>query len=489
LKACWQPVSILRLTAALAALTATISACTPGNDSALEASATRGVLLGSTGTFAFVNVSVIPMDRERVIADQTVVVSDGKILTVGPSATVTVPSDATRLDGLGKFLMPGLAEMHAHIVGGRGANVEQLNRDIFLLYVANGITRIRGMLGAPNQLVLREQLRREEILGPTMYVGAPSINGRTAPDPATGERLVREYKAAGYDFLKIHPGPSRATYDAVARTAREVGITFAGHVPEAVGVRHALASRQSTIDHLDGYLSQSVADSLQPRILQGNVPLTFMLPNADESHFAALAQEAKAAGVWNVPTMFLWESFFSTEGPEVMRARPEMRFATREWLADWQAQKRQLIANNQEQGVTPALAQRYMMLRRKMLKALADAGAKLLMGTDSPQMFNVPGFSLQHEVELMVASGLTPYQVLESGTRNVATYAAEDLKLDGKFGTVAEGNRADLVLLDANPLTDIRNLARRSGVMVRGRWLPRAELDSALSALARRNGS
>jgi imidazolonepropionase-like amidohydrolase len=482
-------VSILRLTAATSALTVAIIGCAPGSDSSLEAAATNAVLPGSTGTFAFVNVSVIPMDRERVVADQTVVVSDGKIVTVGPSATVKVPSDATRIDGRGRFLIPGLAEMHAHVVGGRGGNVEQLNRRIFLLYVANGITTIRGMLGAPNQLVLREQLKREEILGPTMYVGAPSINGRTAPDPATGERLVREYKSAGYDFLKIHPGPSRATYDAVARTARDVGITFAGHVPEAVGVRHALAADQSTIDHLDGYLSQSVADSLQPRILQGNVPLTFMLPNADESGFVALAQETKAAGVWNVPTMFLWESFFASEGPETMRTRPEMQYATREWLGDWQAQKRQRMDADREQGVTPQLAQRYMTLRRKMLKALAEAGAKLLMGTDSPQMFNVPGFSLQREVEVMVASGLTPYQVLESGTRNVATYAAQDLKLDGKFGTVAEGNRADLVLLDANPLTDIRNLARRSGVMVRGRWLPKAELDSALSAFARRNGS
>ena len=123
-----------------------------------------------------------------------------------------------------------------------------------------------------------------------------------------------------------------------------------------------------------------------------------------------------------------------------------------------------------------------------MLKALSDSGAKILMGTDSPQMFNVPGFSLQREVEVMVASGLTPYQVLESGTRNVARYAADDLKLDGAFGTVAVGNRADLVLLDANPLTDIGNLTRRSGVMVRGRWVSKAEIDKGLDELARRNG-
>jgi imidazolonepropionase-like amidohydrolase len=109
------------------------------------------------------------------------------------------------------------------------------------------------------------------------------------------------------------------------------------------------------------------------------------------------------------------------------------------------------------------------------------------MGTDSPQMFNVPGFALHHEIELMQEAGLTPYQVLESGTRNVAEYAAKDLKLDGKFGTVAVGNRADLILLDANPLTDVRNVARRAGVMVRGRWLPSAELDRMLAEMAARN--
>jgi imidazolonepropionase-like amidohydrolase len=145
------------------------------------------------------------------------------------------------------------------------------------------------------------------------------------------------------------------------------------------------------------------------------------------------------------------------------------------------------MTQNQQQGATPEERQRYLDLRRTLLKTLADSGARLLMGTDSPQMFNVPGFALHRELLLMQEAGLSPYQILESGTKNVATYAAQDLKLDGNFGTVAVGNRADLILLEANPLADVRNVARRSGVMVRGRWLPVAELDRLLAEIEARN--
>ena len=470
---------------ALSALCVTTAlACSQGNasDASTKARRADSATQPPAGTFAFTNVSVIPMDTERVLSGQTVVVRDGKILSVGAASAASVPADATRIDGSGKYLMPGLAEMHAHVLGGQAPGSDQTNRDIFFLYIANGITTIRAMLGAPNQLVLRDQLKRDELLGPTMFVGAPSINGQTAPDPATGERLVRQYKAAGYDFLKIHPGPSRATYDAVVRTAREVGITWAGHVPQAVGVPHALASRQSTIDHLDGYLDAAVPENLR------EAPVAQRISAVDESRLPVLAAQTKAAGVWNTPTMFLWESFSLPIPVEEMERRPEMQYATPTWRTQWANQKRQRLAADQGDGMTPDLANRHIALRRRMLKALSDSGAKILMGTDSPQMFNVPGFSLQRELEVMVASGLTPYQVLTSGTRNVARYAAEDLKLDGAFGTVAVGNRADLVLLDANPLTDIRNLTRRSGVMVRGRWVPKTEIDKGLDELARRNG-
>ena len=221
------------------------------------------------GTFAFVDVTVLPMDRERVLTGQTVIVRDGRIAAVGPSASVRVPADAQRIDAKGKFLMPGLAEMHAHVLGPQ--QPEQLNRDLMFLYVANGVTTIRAMLGAPNQLVLREQLKKGEVLGPRMFVAAPSLNGNSAPNPDTAMKLVRAHKSAGYDLLKLHPGLSRATYDSIVAVARAVGITFGGHVSQQVGIDRTLEVRQSTIDHLDGYIcllytSPSPRDGLLSRM-------------------------------------------------------------------------------------------------------------------------------------------------------------------------------------------------------------------------------
>ncbi len=435
---------------------------------------------------AFVGVTVIPMDRQRVLENQTVVVRDGRIASVGPAASITVPSGAVRIDGRGKFLMPGLAEMHAHVLGPQAANSEELNRDIMFLYVANGITTIRAMLGAPNQLVLRDKLDRGEILGPTMYVAAPSLNGQSAPDPQTAERLVREHKAAGYDLLKIHPGLNRAAYDAIVGTAREVGITWAGHVSGQIGVEHILDTKQSTIDHLDGYIEAAASPEMRQAMVSPSAGVS--LPQAwrsvTDERMRELARRTKTAGTWNVPTMFLWESFFMPGSPDEWSTRNEMKYAPKQWVTNWSNQKRQRIQMDAQNNVAPADAALLISLRRRMLKYLVDEGAPLLMGTDSPQMFNVPGFALHREIQVMAESGLTPYQVLESGSRNVGAYVAADLKKDGNFGTITVGSRADLVLLDANPLEDLANLAKRSGVMARGRWVPRDEIDRGFAALA-----
>jgi imidazolonepropionase-like amidohydrolase len=438
---------------------------------------------------AFTDVNVIPMDRQRVLTGQTVIVRGDRIEAVGPASSARVPAGAVRVDGRGKYLMPGLAEMHAHVLPAQaqGNADERLNRDIFFLYIANGITTIRAMLGAPNQLVLRNRLASNELLGPTMFVAAPSLNGTSAPNPDTAVKLVRAHKAAGYDLLKIHPGLSRETYDAIVRTAREVGITWAGHVPQAVGLRHAISARQSTIDHMDGYLEASVPETTAVRLQSGGVKLADFIRNIDESRFEELARLTRAAGVWNVPTAALWENLFDRTTPEELLQRPENRYAPRAWLNTWASQKRNRMQQDAQQGgATPELLNRFLTARRKMLKTLADVGAPLLMGTDSPQIFSVPGFSLHRELALAVAAGLTPYQVLESGTKNVGRYAAEELKLDGRFGTIAAGQRADLVLLDANPLDDVGNLTRRSGVMVRGRWVTAEEIRTGLEELVAR---
>jgi len=379
--------------------------------------------------------------------------------------------------------------MHAHVLGPQ--QPQELNRDLMFLYVANGVTTIRAMLGAPNQLVLREQLKKDEILGPRMFVAAPSLNGNSAPNPDTAMKLVRAHKAAGYDLLKLHPGLSRATYDSIVAVARAVGITFAGHVSQQVGIDRTLEVRQSTVDHLDGYIEGAVADLLKRRIMSptDQVPFSEWMAGVTDEKIKELARKTRDAGVWNVPTMFLWESLFSSFAPESAAKREEMKYAPKQWVTGWINQKRNTAQANTQSGVTPELAQQLLASRRKLLKALADVGAPLLMGTDSPQMFNVPGFALHRELRLMGEAGLTPYQVLESGTKNVGLYVERDLKQDGKFGTVAVGNWADLVLLDANPLESLDNIGKRVGVMVRGRWVPKSEIDSGLSALAAKYAS
>lgn len=438
------------------------------------------VLQAQTAPVAITNVTVIPMDRERTLTDQTVIVRDGRIVAVGPAASTSVPAGATRVDGRGKYLMPGLAEMHAHVPPGSPTD-EQL-ADIMFLYVANGITTIRGMLGAPYQIELKAKLASGTMLGPRLFPAAPSLNGNTAPTPDAAVALVRAAAETGYDLMKIHPGLSRPTWDAAVAEMKRHEMTFGGHVPMAVGVVHAIRSGISTIDHVDGYLEAAVRDSsvyAQPGAALGDV-----IAAVDPARFRALADLAKAHGVWNVPTMYLWENFYNDATPEELAALPEMRYVSAAQVNAWQNQKRNRSLADQNQQMTPERRARYLSLRREMLKTLADVGAPMLMGTDSPQMFNVPGFALHRELQVAHEAGLTNYQVLESGTRNVGMYVRDALKQDGAFGTVAAGQWADLVLLDADPLADLDNLTRRAGVFVRGRWVSAAEITDGLARIA-----
>ena len=428
---------------------------------------------------AITNVTVLPMDGERTLADQTVIVQGGRIRAVGPSARTSVPAGATQIDGRGKFLMPGLAEMHAHVPPGNPTD-EQL-ADIMFLYIANGVTTIRGMLGAPYQIGLKAKLASGAMLGPRFFPAAPSLNGNSAPTPAAGVALVRAARETGYDLMKIHPGVSRETWDAATAELRGIGMTFGGHVPAAVGVVHAIQSGIATIDHVDGYLEASVRDSAV--YSTPGTTLGAVIDAIDPAKFAVLARLARERNVWNVPTMYLWENFYNDRTPEELAALPEMAFVSAQQVNAWMNQKRARAQADATQEMTPARRARYLALRRQMLKALADEGAPLLMGTDSPQMFNVPGYALHRELFVARAAGLSTYQILESGTRNVGRYVSESLKQDGAFGTVAVGQWADLVLLDANPLVDLDHLTRRSGVMVRGRWVSAAEITAGLERI------
>ncbi len=399
------------------------------------------------GTYAFSNVNVVPMTSEQVLADQTVLVQGGRITAVGPARSVRVPAGALRIDGRGKYLMPGLSEMHGHIPG---QNVPFAERVAFL-YVAGGVTTVRGMQGHPNQFELRKRIESGELIGPRMILSSPPLSGNTVGDVAAAEAAVRNYKSAGYDLLKIHENLSAEVYQRIVATARAVGIPFGGHVPDAVGVHGALDARQVTIDHLDNYV-----EAIQ-----------------SEADVARLVAKTVESGVAVVPTMPLWEVLRGLHDPEAMMQRPELRYMPEQTVAQW----KNTVANIRGQ-TNRETAAREIELRNRLLKALSDGGAIVLLGSDAPQLFSVPGFSIQREMETWAEAGISPFKILQAGTTAVARY----LNDEAGSGTVSVGKRADLLLVDANPLVDVRNVARKSGVMVNGRWLAWPEIEARLTA-------
>lgn len=415
---------------------------------------------------AFIGVSVLPMDTDAVLSDQTVVVADGKIASISSSGTAKVPAGAVKIDGKGKYLMPGLGELHAHIPGGNAPDAD-VERTLFL-YVANGVTTIRGMLGHPRHLVYRERVAKGDVLGPRIYTSGPSFNGNTAKTPEAATAMVIEQQKAGYDLLKIHPGVPRDAFDAMAAKADELKMPFAGHVPQAVGLARALEAKYRSIDHLDGYVEALVPDASASQTFGVN-----LAAQADESRIPALVKATRAAGTWQVPTEILLVNWLNDVDPQTMAAWPEMKYVPPQTLTNWIAQKQGMAAKYPQTD-----RQKLLALRRKIIKALHDGGVPFALGSDAPQTWNVPGFSAHRELGALVAAGLTPYQALKSGTANVGTYFGTQASV----GTVAAGKRADLVLLDANPLTDIANSSRIAGVMVNGRWLSKADIDSRLAS-------
>jgi imidazolonepropionase-like amidohydrolase len=423
-------------------------------------------------TVVIVNVAVLPMSSEEVLENRTVVVTDGRIAEIGSVDATEIPPGSRVVDGTDRWLMPGLAEMHGHVTEG-----PELERTLEL-FVANGVTVVRGMLGRPAHLALRESLRAGEILGPRLFTSGPSFNGRSVDGPDSAVDMVRRQHEAGYDFLKIHPGLSRAEFDAMAGTANDLGIPFAGHVPEDVGVPAALEAGIATIDHLDGYMQLLLPPDVDPSGGLGGFFGLFLAREAREERIGDVAAASADAGVWNVPTEALFEHVTSPLDPGEMAEWPEMRYMPAATLERWMQAKREVL---EDPSYDPDVARRATELRRQLIRALHEAGAGLLLGSDSPQIFNVPGFAIHRELEYLVAAGLTPYEALRAGTVDPARFFGKE----GVFGTVERGAEADLVLLDDSPLADIRNTRRIHGVMLRGRWLDRRELDSLLQSWVR----
>lgn len=424
------------------------------------------------------HVTVIPMDAERSLADHTVVLRGRRIAALGPSATTPTPDGALRIDGRGRYLIPGLAEMHGHFLGPQAVlELGDAYADrLLFLNVACGVTTVRGMLGGPRDLRVREEIARGERLGPQILVAGPSLNGTSVPTVEAAWRVVTEQRAAGYDLLKIHPGVPRDAFDAVVETAQREGIPFAGHIPADVGLVRALLSGIRSVEHLDGYVEALQKDGARLPADTGFFGFA-VLEGVDEAKLPGLVRATRSARAWNTPTQVLIENLYGESPVEALAQRPELRYVTPQTREQWQAAVRRARS---QPDFDAARARGFVALRQRLIRALHDAGAGLLLGADAPQIFNVPGFATLRELEALVGAGLTPYQALLAGTRNPAVAVGRP---DG-FGTVAVGKRADLVLLDADPLADIRNVWRRAGVFVAGRYLSAAEIDERLRRYA-----
>lgn len=420
----------------------------------------------------FRGATLITMDATGVLERHDLLVRDGRIARIAPTGAIEAPAGTTLVDAGGRFLIPGLAEMHAHVPGPEPAGYAE---DVLLLYLGHGLTTVRGMLGQPAHLELRSRLERGELTGPRLFTSGPSVNGNSAPDAETAARLVREQKVAGYDFVKIHPGLKPEVFEALAAAAREAGIPFEGHVSAQVGVHRALAAGQRAIDHLDQYLEALASD----RCLQGDVPGDFFgiqrTDCADWQRIPELVAATRAAGAWMAPTQVLVEQWARPPPEAELRARGAWRFVSPGTAQQWARTRTRF------ESALP-FADRFIRLRRELLLQMHAAGVPILLASDAPQLFNIPGDSALAELELYGDMGIPALDALATGTVNVARFFGQE----ERFGRLREGLEADILLLGADPRADLANARRLEGVMVRGRWLPRAQLDALLDGVAER---
>ena len=394
---------------------------------------------------AFANVNVIRLDNHRIIPNQNVVVKGDRIVDIGPAGKVRVPKGALKIEGKGKYLMPGLVDMHFHLPGPE--EKPEIIEAYLFFFVANGVTTVRSTIGQPNHIEIREKVKSRELFGPTLYLACPPLRDDSIKTPQQAREFVQRYKTQGYDLIKNYGLSDSAAYEAAAMAAREAGLTFFGHVSKHMSIHRALALGQS-VEHLQGYYNEVEADS---------------------TRLNALAEVTKKTGIWNCPTQF-WVEYLYERNLDTLLAYEGVRYMPQKVVDEWVLKKKE---DFQKYSADTAEYPKRLAMCRKIIKALHDGGAKLVLGGDSPGKFMVPGFSYVHEMRAFIKAGLKPRDVLVSGTRDAAEY----LGSLQEFGTIEVGKRADLILLDANPFENINNILKRSGVMLRGAWFTSQELE------------
>jgi hypothetical protein len=417
----------------------------------------------SRGTVALVNAKVLPMDRDTLLAGQTVLIRDGIIQQVGPTSRVRIPAGAARVDANGKYLMPGLADMHVHMVGPRA-----LQEELLKMYVVTGVTTILNMRGTPDHLALRSDIRAGRVFGPNMYTVGRYVNAPFFVTPDSVEQEVVAQKRAGYDFIKMHGELSRAVYARLNAVGKREGIRIIGHAPRTLGIDVVFAERQYALAHGEEFLYDTTGSSR-------DADLPKFAPRIPE-----LTRKMVAADVWLMPNLTAYRIIgLMAKDLSAILARPEMKYLPAVVRAGWGPQTNPYTQRFGPEKA-PGILARHALLQ-KLTKAFDSAGVKLLVGTDGFNTGVVPGWSAHDELQELVEAGLSPYHALRAATANASAF----LGSSPCIGQVRVGCVADLLLLDANPLSNIGNTRRIAGVMVRGRWLSRQELDRLLESMGR----
>ncbi len=418
------------------------------------------------------DVTIISMVGENTTTGNIEIVGT-KIKSIGD---VNANKLSTVIDGTGKYIIPGLTEMHAHIPTPEEGD-DSYVKDVLFLYLSQGVTNIRGMLGDPYHLTLKESIASGELkISPRVYTSSHSLNGNSVTTPEEAEEKIRQYKTDGYDFLKIHPGIQLDVWNSVESTAKEVGIPYSGHVPVDVGIHRALDAQYATIDHIDGFIDGLIPKD-QPFDKDGGGFFGYGFTDlVDVDLINPLVDKTKKQNVAIVPTQTLFTRWFSPTDPARDLLASEMKYMPSKTRFAWRQNKEQLI-NNEDYSAEQWSS--YNSIRTQLLSALYKRGVTILLGSDAPQVMNVPGFSLHHEMKEMATAGMSNYDILKSGTSGPADFFGAS----GQFGTIQEKASADFILLNKHPLEDISNAQDIAGVMVRGYWLSRDMIDEGLKKI------
>jgi hypothetical protein len=438
------------------------------------------------------HVNIIPMDKEIVLKNKTIIISRGKIENIINSSAVNQVRNACRIDGTGKYLIPGLTDMHAHFFYEQGVDKKTLPYETEMM-LANGLTTVRIMCGCPLYQTVQRRIARGEIKGPELFVVSPQFVGQwpwtsdsispkqIVQNPQEAAAAVRRFKKEGYDAIKITFFIKKPEYNAIIQTAAEENIKVTGHIGHDVKLPAALEAKQQ-IEHLDEFIEMLLPDSMVNKICVSGTDIWDKnawekVDLLDDSKIPALASMVKNAGVFISPTNYFFKANFGVgQTDEEIRNSVSYDFIPRSLLPQ-RASNRNYYW--QEIGISQDRRMKWFGMRNKIINALYNAGVPLLCGSDSPEWYMVQGFSVHDELQAMVEAGLSSFAALQTSTVNPAAW----LEISSRKGTIEVGKDADIVMLDANPLEDISNTRKIHAMFRLGKYYSRQELDRILRSV------